>query len=214
MKVLACAGVFAAGFFAGLGLDALVGVSPVWAVGCVFLARYVYLGVLVARARRLARARLAVERDPANALVHHALAMELYRRGEVHEALQAFVNSVDLEPSLAMSRPREALRRITATRVRSARDGEAVLHLMRLASIDHLFERSRRSGSQTPEDYKRALESVRAELGGLEVMRAELSSFVSGSEYYEDRTLIEREMHHLREKLARLEELMRHSEEE
>lgn len=214
MKVLACAGVFAAGFCAGVGLDALVGVSPASAVGCVFLARYVYLGVLVVRARRLAKARLDVECDPANPLVHHALAMELYRRGEVHQALQAFVNSVDLDPSLAMSRPRETLRQVMASRVRSAREKEAVRHLMRLASIDYLFARSRRSGSQTPEDYGRAVESVRTELCGLEVMRAELSSFVSGSEYYEDRMLLEREMNELREKLVHLEELMRHSEEE
>jgi len=140
--------------------------------------------------------------------------MELYAKGEVHEALQAFINSVDLDPSLAMSQPRAALRTILTTRARSVRERDAARHLMRLASIDRLFERSRRRERASPEDYRRALESIRAELGGLEVIHAELGSFVSGSEYYEDRILMEREMDQLREKLARIEDLMRHGEED
>ena len=214
MKVLACAGVFAAGFCGGFGFDALIRVSPAAAVGCVFLARYFYVAVLALRARRLAGLRFNVERDPTNAPAHHALAMELYAKGEIHEALQAFINSVDLDPSLSISRSKATLGAILKKRARSWREREAARHLMRLARIDHLFERSRRQGAELPEDCKRTMESLRAELSGLEVMRAELSSFVSGSEYYEDRVLIEREMRQLREKLTHLEDIMRHGEED
>ena len=214
MTVLACVGVLVAGFCAGFGFDSLIRVSSVAAVGCVIFARCFYLALLSLRAKKLARARLDVERDPANPLVHHALAMRLYDKGDIHEALHAFINSVELDPALSISREREALSAVLATHARTKREREAARHLMRLASIGFLFEQARRRGWTVPQDCKQALDSIRAELSGLEVMRGELGSFVSGSEYYEDNLLIEREMNKLREKLERIEELMRHTEED
>ncbi len=205
---------------------AWVDAHPAAGVAGVAALRLAYLALISLRRYWLHQARQAAEADPTNPERHIALSQAYERKDNLRAAVHAFRNAIQLDPALDIERRRPTADAMARRYGRSRRQARWLREMTRLATMDYLIEKADRSPVKTreamelrrvrPRDNRQlrrqcraSIESVKMEISGLDLFRGSLRQFVSGYQYYEDRALLDEEIHSLQSHLDELEAILR-----